>query len=207
MTEFRTVLKTMHKYSLAGHCAKWRRARVLRAHKEAGIIKCRNIFADSENMEQIQDDTFFTFKLGEGIFAMPIRCVREVMNFTSLTPVPNAKPYLKGVMNIRGTVITVVDFRVLFEFPVAEDISKATIIVTEVPQEGEAPLVISMLADGVDVVTPLEFIKAENVAYGVMESRKDFIKAVAKRDNDFILLLDMEKIIDSIEKELPQDEV
>lgn len=153
-----------------------------------------------------KDNTFFTFRLGDGLFAMPIASVREVMNYAPITFVPNTKPYLKGVMNIRGSVISVIDFRTLFEIPVHEDISKSSIIVTEVPQENEAPMPLAIIVDSVDVVTPLEFIKAENVAYGVMQNRKDFIQAVARFNDDFVLLLDLKKIVDSVENELASED-
>ena len=56
------------------------------------------------------DESFFTFNLGEGSFALPVKFVREVLNYEPITAVPKAMPYLKGVMNIRGSVVTVVDF-------------------------------------------------------------------------------------------------
>ena len=62
----------------------------------------------------MSDEYFFTFTLGEGSFAIPVAFVREVLNYESITSVPKALPYLKGVMNIRGSVVTVVHFRIMF---------------------------------------------------------------------------------------------
>lgn len=154
--------------------------------------------------EDLSTDTFFTFKLGLGTFAMPVTCVKEVLNYEPWTIVPNSKSYMKGVMNIRGSIIAVVDFRELFEFEGDGDYTATSMIVSEIPQNGEPPLVIAIVADGVNGVGALNFIKAENVSYGMMEKRKEFIKAVAEQDGNFIMLLDMHKIISSIETEISQ---
>ena len=59
-------------------------------------------------------DEYFTFNLGTVMYAIKVDGVKEVLNFEKLTKVPKALPYLKGVMNIRGSVVTIVDLRVLF---------------------------------------------------------------------------------------------
>ncbi|MBP5402561.1 MAG: purine-binding chemotaxis protein CheW [Treponema sp.] len=148
------------------------------------------------------DESFFTFSLGEGTFALPVQFVREVLNYEPITSVPKALPYLKGVMNIRGSVVTVVDFRELFGFKSQKSLEKCSIIVLEIEQEGDEPLVLGMIADSVDVVTKLEFVVSENYDFGTLPGRKDFILKVAKNADNFILVLDIKKILESIEKEI-----
>ena len=153
--------------------------------------------------KKLSEETYFTFKLGDGMFAIPVSFVKEVLKFSSLTQVPKAFPYLKGVMNIRGSVVTVVDFRILFGFEIKKTIEESSIIVTEIPQENEtSPMTVALVADDVDIVSRLELTKSENISFGALENRKNFIKTVAKKDNNFVLILDLHKIFEAIEAEV-----
>ena len=148
------------------------------------------------------DDSFFTFILGEGAFALPVKFVREVLNYEPITAVPKAMPYLKGVMNIRGSVVTVVDFREMFGFKSDRSLEKCSIIVLEIEQKDEPPMVLGMIVDSVDIVTKLEMVVSENYDFGTLPGRRDFISNVAKKGDSFILVLDLPKIFESIEKEI-----
>ena len=149
----------------------------------------------------ISDEQYFTFKLAEGSYAVDVTKVKEILEFESVTKIPKALPYMKGVMNCRGSVITVVDLRVLFGFDVSDDLSKTDIVVTELVEGREQPLVVGFIADEVDVVTPLEKIPSESVSFVTMPKRSDFIQAIGKLNNQFVLILDLEKIIATIQKE------
>lgn len=148
------------------------------------------------------DDLYFTFTLSEGSFAIPVNYVREVLNYDKITVVPKALPYLKGVMNIRGSVVTVVDFREMFGFNISTPIEKCSIIVLEIDQKEEQPLILGLIADSVDVVTKLDVVVSENYDFGTMPGRKEFISCVAKKGDGFILVLDLNKILESIEQEI-----
>ncbi|MBR5867499.1 MAG: purine-binding chemotaxis protein CheW [Spirochaetaceae bacterium] len=149
----------------------------------------------------ISDEQYFTFKLADGSYAVDVTKVKEILEFESVTKIPKALPYMKGVMNCRGSVITVVDLRVLFGFDVSDDLSDTDIVVTELIEGREQPLVVGFIADEVDVVTPLEKIPSESVSFVTMPKRSDFIQAIGKLNNQFVLILDLEKIIATIQKE------
>ena len=152
--------------------------------------------------KKMSEEMYFTFTLGDGIFAVPVTSVREVLRYSSLTRVPKAAPYLKGVMNIRGSVVTVIDFRELFNFPAKKTVEESAIIVTETPQENEQPMTTALIADDVDVVGPLEITKSDNANYGSLSNRKEFIKCVGMKNGEFVLVLDLPKIFESIEAEV-----
>ena len=149
----------------------------------------------------ISDEQYFTFKLADGSYAVDVTKVKEILEFESVTKIPKALPYMKGVMNCRGSVITVVDLRVLFGFDVSDDLSDTDIVVTELIEGREQPLVVGFIADEVDVVTPLEKIPSESVSFVTMPKRSDFIQAIGKLNNQFVLILDLEKIVATIQKE------
>ena len=129
------------------------------------------------------------------MFAVPVNFVKEVFDFTTRTPVPNSLDYLLGVMNIRGSVVPIIDLRKLFGFKTSLDLESTSVIDLEIPQTNEKPFEFAILADMVDVVTHLSMIPAGSVSYGIPEDKKDFVKSVARQGENFILCLDLEKII------------
>ena len=149
----------------------------------------------------ISDEQYFTFKLAGGSYAVDVTKVKDILEYESITRIPKALPYMKGVMNCRGSVITVVDLRLLFGFDVSDDLTNTDIVVTEFVEGREQPLVVGFIADEVDVVTSLEKIPSESVSFVTMPKRSDFIQSVGKLNNQFILILDLEKIIETIQKE------
>ena len=152
-----------------------------------------------------ETNNFFTVNLGNGNFALPVKNVKEVLNYEPVSSVPKALPYIKGVMNIRGSVVTVIDLRTMFGFDPVKPIEKNSIIVTEIEQENAHPLTIGIFSDSVNNVTPLEIINADTADYGVIPNRKDFISGIGKIDEKFILILDLEKILFSINAELEEN--
>ncbi len=152
-------------------------------------------------METQTENLFFTFKLDKGKFALEVTNVKEILDFESITKVPNAKPYMCGVMNIRGAVITVIDLQMLFGFKSSGDLTKTKIVVSEVKRGGEPVMTLGLVAEAVDVVTPLEIVPSDTVSYGVLPKRSDFVKAVGKLENEFVLILDLNKILSSITEE------
>lgn len=141
------------------------------------------------------DDLYFSFTLGNGMFAVPVTFVKEVFDFTTRTPVPNSLEYLLGVMNIRGSVVPIVDLRKLFNFNTSVDVNSTSVIDIELPRNGEKPFEFAILADMVDVVTHLNMIPAGSVSYGIPADQKDFVRSVARQGENFILVLDLDKII------------
>ena len=146
---------------------------------------------------------YFTFYLGSVMYATEVTNVREVINYEKLTKVPKALPYLKGVMNIRNSVVTIIDLRILFGIEGDEDIESLPIIVTEIKQGGGAPpMTLGIIADNVNVVTNLEIVPNDGLSYGIIEHRKDFIKDIAKLGGQFVLILDIPVVVKSIQDEI-----
>ena len=147
----------------------------------------------------MSDESFFTFNLGKGLFSLPVKYVKEVFDFESITPIPNSLDYLKGVMNVRGSVVSIADFRKLFGFECSDKLEGTQIIILEIPQRNEKPVLLGIIADKVDVVSRLTLIQAESKDYGIQEGQSHFVSAVARRGEDFILILNPEKILTFIE--------
>ena len=150
-------------------------------------------------------DVYFTFFLGEGAFAIDVQSVKEVLTFESITTVPRAAPYMRGVMNIRGSVVSIIDFRTLFNIPSTTAENELSIIVTEVDAEGDSPLCFGVIADKVEEVESLDMLdRSDSIMGGDLSLSNQFIKKLGKKGDQFVLILDMEKILRYIEDDLAQ---
>jgi chemotaxis signal transduction protein len=105
--------------------------------------------------ENLTSNQYITFRLGNELFAVDVASVREVLDLTQITHVPTAPPYMRGVVNVRGSAIPVVDLRQKFGLPVANDTSIHRILVLELSIDGEQA-VLGGIADSVHEVIELE---------------------------------------------------
>lgn len=155
------------------------------------------------NEKNASNNVYFTFVLGDVAYAIDVQSVKEVLTYEAITPVPRTVNYMKGVMNIRGTVISVIDFRVLFNIPVKENEKSTSIVVTEVSSQNEAPLTFGFIADSVEGVNALDAeIDKSNIDSGLSAINNDFIRSLGRLGDRFVLILDTPKILESVEKDL-----
>jgi len=136
---------------------------------------------------------YLTFKLGEEVFATDVAKVREVLDFTTITKIPRTPDFMSGVINLRGNVVPVVDLRLCFEMSKTEKTVNTCVVVVEMMLEGE-PIVIGALADSVEEVIDLEPDQIEPAPKIGTRIRTDFIKGMGKRDSQFIMILDIDRI-------------
>jgi purine-binding chemotaxis protein CheW len=146
------------------------------------------------SQEQISTFQYLTFTLGEEIFAIDISKVREVLEMTSITKVPRTPDFMLGVINLRGSVVPVVDMRMKFGMPASERTVNTCIIIVEVKLDDEI-LVIGSLADSVQEVFDLETDQIEPPPKIGTKLDTDFIKGMGKRDEEFIIILDIDRVL------------
>ncbi|MEI7606342.1 MAG: chemotaxis protein CheW [Rhodospirillaceae bacterium] len=137
-----------------------------------------------------------TLGLGGEIFAIETERVREVLDLIPITRIPNSRPFIKGLVNVRGKVITVTDLRVKFGMPPAPHTADTRIVVTEIQVAGETTLV-GALADRVYEATELPAASMEDVPKIGMRWRTEFIRAIGKRGDDFIIIADIDQVFAS----------
>src|SRR5512134_491620 len=101
-----------------------------------------------------QSAQYLTFRLSEEVFALDITQVREVLDYTAITRVPRMPEFMRGVINLRGAVVPVVDLRRKFGMPATERTVNTCIIIVELSLEGERT-VLGALADAVQEVIEL----------------------------------------------------
>lgn len=141
---------------------------------------------------------YLSFMLGSEVYAIDISKVREVLDFVSVTKVPKTPRYMRGVINLRGSVVPVVDMKMKFEIERTERTVNTCIIITEVEVEGEQ-VVIGMLADSVREVFDLGQDDIEEPPRIGTKVRTDFLDGMGKKDNEFILILDIDRVFSAVE--------
>jgi purine-binding chemotaxis protein CheW len=141
---------------------------------------------------------YLTFKLDEEIFAIDVAKVREVLDLTTITKIPRTPDFMSGVINLRGSVVPVVDLRLCFEMTKTNKTVNTCIVVDEVLLEGEST-VIGALADSVEEVVDLEPDQIEPAPRIGTQVRTDFIRGMGKRDTQFVMILDIDKVFSAEE--------
>ncbi len=146
---------------------------------------------------------YLTFKLEDEIFALDISKVREVLDFTTVTKVPKTPEFMRGVINLRGSVVPVVDLRLKFGMSKTEKTVNTCIIITEVTVDNETT-VLGALADSVQEVMDLEPGQIEAAPKIGTRLNTEFIRGMGKRDNAFVIILDIDKVFSTDELALVQ---
>ncbi len=136
---------------------------------------------------------YLTFKLDDEVFALDIAKVREVLDFTKVTKVPRTPEFMRGVINLRGSVIPVVDLRLKFNMSRTEKTVNTCIIIVEVNVDGETTI-LGTLADSVQEVMELESDHIEPAPKIGARLDTEFIKGMGKHNNNFIIILDIDSV-------------
>lgn len=141
---------------------------------------------------------YLTFKLGQEVFAVDVAKVREILDFTPATKVPGTPEFMRGVINVRGNVVPVVDMRLKFGMSRTEKTVDTCIVVVEISVEEERS-VLGALVDSVQEVFELEANQVEPPPRIGTRWRTEFIKGIGKRDNDLMIILDIDRVFNSVE--------
>lgn len=136
---------------------------------------------------------YLTFKLADEIFAFDVAKVREILEITSITKIPQTPEFMRGVINLRGNVVPVIDLRLNFGMQRTEQTINTCIIVVEVTLEGEV-LVLGVLADSVQEVVEMEPNRIEPPPRLGTRLNTEFIRGMGKIDNEFVMILDIDKV-------------
>ncbi|MDD2542433.1 MAG: chemotaxis protein CheW [Desulfuromonadaceae bacterium] len=141
---------------------------------------------------------YLTFKLADEIFALDVAKVREILEITSITKVPQTPDFMRGVINLRGSVVPVIDMRLKFGMSATEQTVNTCIIVVEINMDGDTT-VLGALADSVQEVVEMEPESIEPAPHIGTKLNTDFIKGMGKVDSRFVMILDIDKVFSSDE--------
>lgn len=155
----------------------------------------------ADDLEQMNQ--YLTFNLDDEVFALGIAKVREVLDFTDVTRVPQTPAFMRGVINLRGNVVPVVDMRTKFGMSETQPTVNTCIIIAEVMMDGESS-VLGALVDSVQEVLELDADQIEPPPRIGTKLDTEFIRGMGKHNEEFIIILDIDRVFSADEISLIQ---
>ncbi|MFA6596695.1 MAG: chemotaxis protein CheW [Ignavibacteriaceae bacterium] len=155
------------------------------------------------NINVNETKQYLTFKLSEEVFGVDVAQVREILDYVKITKVPQTPDFMRGVINLRGSVVPVVDMNLKFGMEKTERTVNTCIVVVEV-KLGDETAVLGALVDSVQEVFEIEPQNIEPAPRIGTKLNTEFIKGMGKREEKFIIILDIDKVFSSEELEIVQ---
>ncbi|QYJ85025.1 chemotaxis protein CheW [Shewanella mesophila] len=152
--------------------------------------------ADAKNVAAVaasKDDEvlqWVTFRLDNETYGINVMQVQEVLRYTEIAPVPGAPHYVLGIINLRGNVVTVIDTRSRFGLAPSDVDDSTRIVIIEAEKQ-----VIGILVDSVAEVVYLRGSEIDNAPNVGTEESAKFIQGVSNRDNELLILVDLDKLL------------
>jgi len=137
---------------------------------------------------------YLIFSLGGELFAVGTLRVREIIEYGSLTSVPMMPSFIRGVINLRGAVVPVIDLNARFGRAKTETSRRTCIVILEVHNEDETH-VLGIIVDAVSAVRQIDGASIEPPPSFGTRIRADFIDGMAKVNGSFVILLDLGKVL------------
>jgi chemotaxis protein CheZ len=133
---------------------------------------------------------YIGFKLGESEYTLPILKVREIINTPSITTLPQSPHYMKGIINLRGRIIPVVDLKEIISAGGEEGLGSKTIVISS------GKVTFGVLVDSITSVVNIEKSEIE-APEGFMHENLDRVEGVARLDDRLVILLDTDKLVEA----------
>lgn len=149
-----------------------------------------------EQIEDTQKGKFLTFSLGNEFYGIEIKYVTEIIGLQPITEIPEMPEYIKGIINLRGKIIPVMDVRLRFQKPFREYNDRTCVIVIDIRD-----ISIGLIVDSVSEVISIpdaDIVPPPNLN---KEGGSKYIKGIGKIASDVKLILDSEKLLNDAEVE------
>jgi purine-binding chemotaxis protein CheW len=151
-----------------------------------------------------ETNQYLTFTLADEDFALDIGKVREVLDYTTITKVPRMPAYLRGVINLRGNVVPVIDLRYKLGMGGVEQTVDTCIVIVEILIDNElTPM--GALADSVKEVVDLNPDQISPPPKLGVRINNEFLRGMGNRDDRFLMILDIDKVLTADELDVVQD--
>lgn len=150
-----------------------------------------SLVTDRESDEQ---DQYLTFRVREETFAMGILAIKEIIEFGALTPVPMMPACVRGVINLRGRVVPVIDLAVRFGREPTAPHRRTCVVIVEVGSQGEQQD-IGVMVDGVNQVLEIPARDIEPAPGFGAKVRPEFIAGMGKLDGDLVIIIDVARVL------------
>jgi purine-binding chemotaxis protein CheW len=146
-------------------------------------------------------NSFLSFRLGDELFAANVGKVLEILEIPRITKVPRSPEFMRGVVNLRGNVLPVIDTRTKFGLPKIDDTINSCILVLNIAIEGRE-VVLGAIVDAVQEVMEIDENSIQAVPSVGARYKTEFIKGMIKVQERFIMILDLDMVFTSDEMTL-----
>ena len=158
----------------------------------------------TSTMEALQPAPFLTFAIDDETYAVDVTRVREVLELMDITQIPRTPEHMRGVINVRGSVVPVFDLRLKFGLPEKQATVDTCIVVVEI-KAAEETIVLGCLVDSVEEVIELGSAQIEPPPRLGAGIDTHYIKGMGKKDESFIILMDLDRLLTGDELEVAMD--
>ena len=142
-----------------------------------------------------EQQQYLTFTLGDEMFAIGILAIREIIEYGHLTEVPMTPPFIRGVINLRGAVVPVIDMAVRFGRPAGEVTKRTCVVIIEIDNGNGGANQMGIVVDAVSEVLEIPPSDIEPPPQFGARIRTDFISGMGKVDGKFVVMLDVNKVL------------
>lgn len=167
----------------------------------------QNSMPQQNASSEIADDEvtqFLTFELNTNVYGINILNIKEIVDYGNITRVPMMPDFIAGVINLRGSVVPVVDLALRFSEQPSQRTKRSSIVILEVQNE-EQTLEIGITVDEVNEVLDILSSEIEPAPSFGTKIRTDFISGMGKVDEQLLVLLDIENILSVAELSIVED--
>lgn len=161
-----------------------------KAESKAGDI----VLSKEKTPAEAEQNQYLTFMLGDEMFAIGILSIREIIEYGVVTGVPMAPPFIRGVLNLRGAVVPVLDLAVRFERKPKENTKRTCIVIVEI-ESAKGSQEMGVVVDAVSEVLEIASGNIEPPPEFGTLIRNDFIQGMGKIDGKFVIVLDLNRIL------------
>jgi len=144
--------------------------------------------------EKDKTNQYLTFLLSDELYALEVSKVKEVLEFQNITRVPKTPEFMRGVINVRGGIVPVIDLRLKFNLPVKEQTVDTCIIVMDISLNDEK-ITVGMIADSVLEVIEILSEEIDPTPKIGTKLDTDFIEGIGKRGDRFVIILQIDKVL------------
>lgn len=150
--------------------------------------------------KNLNSERFLSFVLDGENYCSEIAMIREIMGMTTISKLPQTPDFIKGVINLRGRIVPIIDLRTKFGMEPREYTDRTCIIVVDIPVDGQI-LLMGVVVDMIQEVIGIPKEKISPVAYINARIRSDYIKGIAEVENGIKIVLDLVKVLSADEVE------
>lgn len=158
--------------------------------RDQNVVASRDLHRGADEQQQ-----YLTFMLGDEMFAIGILSIREIIEYGFVTDVPMTPPFIRGVLNLRGAVVPVVDLAVRFGRQAQESSKRTCIVIVDIEADNGSQQQMGVVVDAVNEVLEIADGDIEPSPEFGTRIRNDFIKSMGKINGKFVVILDLNRVL------------